>query len=283
MSGPSLAGPTPVLGEASSIDPATVGQQDVVCVACGANVSAGAKHARECDYAPVEGVPCEPSMPPLRFYIAGPMSGYPGHNFAAFHTMAERLRAAGFEAICPAEDGDVGEQGEALYPRSWYMLRDLRYVLGPVDGASVGGVVLLPGWEESRGARCEVAVARECGIPVYTWDDEEGCLRACAYESVLEEALLLAGGGDRNSTYGHPLDNLGQTGRLWTTQLSKKLLPGAEITAEEVSYCMIHVKLSRLSHAYKRDSLVDIGGYAQTAEMAHRERERRERLARAPK
>jgi len=33
-----------------------------------------------------------------RIYLAGPMTGYPGQDFAAFHKAAERLEAAGWDA-----------------------------------------------------------------------------------------------------------------------------------------------------------------------------------------
>ncbi len=37
----------------------------------------------------------------------------------------------------------------------------------------VGGVVLTPGWERSRGADMEYAIARNLGLAVYRYDDRE--------------------------------------------------------------------------------------------------------------
>jgi nucleoside 2-deoxyribosyltransferase len=87
-------------------------------------------------------------------YLSGPMSGYPDHNFPAFHAAAAVLRRAGFSVINPADFGV--KEGE-----SWRkcLERDLM-VLFHCDT-----VVTLDGWEESKGAKLEVYVARELGIP----------------------------------------------------------------------------------------------------------------------
>lgn len=87
-------------------------------------------------------------------YVSGPMTGLPEHNFPAFRTAAAALWAAGFEVLDPSVFGEhVGW--------SWadYLRRDLPDVLR----ADV--LALLPGWQDSRGARLEVHVARELGTP----------------------------------------------------------------------------------------------------------------------
>ena len=42
-----------------------------------------------------------------RVYVAGPMSGMPGHNFPAFNAAADSLRAQGWHVENPAEHGEV--------------------------------------------------------------------------------------------------------------------------------------------------------------------------------
>lgn len=93
-------------------------------------------------------------------YISGPMTNMPEHNFPAFNDAAQRLNAAGFDVLNPA-DGGHGQMSWADYLR-----RDLRDVL------NARGVAVLPGWESSKGARLEVHVAAELGLPVLpveTW------------------------------------------------------------------------------------------------------------------
>jgi hypothetical protein len=82
-------------------------------------------------------------------------------------------------------------------------------------------------------------------------------------ESILEEAQRLTH-GDRAAAYGTPLDDYSKTAALWTVILSGAgvLKEGASVAPETAALCMIAVKLSRLLHAPKRDSAVDIAGYA---------------------
>lgn len=87
-------------------------------------------------------------------------------------------------------------------------------------------------------------------------------------ESILEEAQRLVH-GDRQSAYGHPLDDFTRTAAIWSAILE------VPVTAEQVGLCMIGVKISRLCNSYKRDSAVDIAGYAATIQMVVEERRRR--------
>ncbi len=113
----------------------------------------------------------------MRLYIAGPMSGIPHFNIPAFDAMAAKLRALGHEVVSPAElDGP--ETRAAIYAsktgshrdlppgETWgfYLSRDVRLLAD--DG--IEGVVVLPGWGKSKGARLETFVA--CALldkPVY--------------------------------------------------------------------------------------------------------------------
>ena len=74
---------------------------------------------------------------------------------------------------------------------------------------------------------------------------------------------------DRRDSYGHPLDNHQRTADFWGTYLGIKLTP------EDV--CMLNIlqKISRSMHSLKRDSIVDIIGYAENVDMIQQEREKR--------
>jgi NTP pyrophosphatase (non-canonical NTP hydrolase) len=118
----------------------------------------------------------------MRVYIAGPMSGYPDHNFPAFHAAAARLRSKGLHVISPAEQGLDGTP-----EITWLdcMRHDVKLV------AEVDAVAVLPGWDRSRGASIEVTLARSLGLPIFDAASGEpvgGSLdRACA------EAVVWAG------------------------------------------------------------------------------------------
>lgn len=100
----------------------------------------------------------------MKWYLSGPMSGYPKFNFPAFIDAARILRAQGLDIVSPAEldspevfahamasvDGNPGRQGG-----TWgeFLARDVRIIADDVDG-----IILLPAWEESRGAKLEAYV-----------------------------------------------------------------------------------------------------------------------------
>ena len=74
---------------------------------------------------------------------------------------------------------------------------------------------------------------------------------------------------DRNDQYGHPLDNLDRAARIWSVILD------TDVTAEQVSLCMIGMKIARQVHKPKPDTVVDVIGYALTLHMVEVERAQR--------
>lgn len=229
-------------------------------------------------------------------YLSGPMTGYDDLNYPLFHAATGVLRDKGYEVTNPAEafDGD-----QSLDP-TVYLRRDIESVL------QADFVVVLEGWEASKGACLEASVATGIGTPVYRYEDilgethapplllelstaaipagSPGAVPAAEAlpqlleprpepeksvavvapqsaqpqpaESILQEAERLVY-GDRQQSYSHPLPDMTRTGQLWAPLLGLK-----EVTAEQVALCMIALKLSRLCENYKRDSLVDVAGYA---------------------
>ncbi|WP_246541602.1 DUF4406 domain-containing protein [Pseudomonas rustica] len=95
-----------------------------------------------------------------RLYLAGPMTGIEDFNYPAFNAMAERLRAAGYDVENPADHGTVDGADWADY-----MAYDLTRL------GLCGQVAVLPGWENSKGARLEVHIARELGMPLVNAHD----------------------------------------------------------------------------------------------------------------
>ena len=112
-----------------------------------------------------------------RPYIAGPMRGHMGFNFAAFYTLEKQLFSLGIQCYNPAR------HDEEVYPdmQSWpgfsrgnveecplFSLEkslqwDLAMIAGP-DTATC--LIVLPYWEESSGVKIEMQVAKWCGKPV---------------------------------------------------------------------------------------------------------------------
>jgi len=107
--------------------------------------------------------------PKRRVYIAGPMTGYPNSNIAAFDAARDQLRSEGIEAISPVDISramGVTDFSCALTEDEYCkcLLADFRALLG------ADAVYTLPGWPHSRGARSEVLTAQTAGIPILDFE-----------------------------------------------------------------------------------------------------------------
>ncbi|EHB5924097.1 DUF4406 domain-containing protein [Escherichia coli] len=87
----------------------------------------------------------------LKFYIAGPMTGYPDYNRAAFDAKAKELTEQGYIVINPA-----------MLPNGLTQAEYMDICLAMVR--LVDAVYLLKGWEGSAGARAEYALAEKLGL-----------------------------------------------------------------------------------------------------------------------
>ena len=92
------------------------------------------------------------------------MSGIPEHNVPLFNRIAGLLRERGHEVFNPAENDDGGEKRT----RAFYMRLDIPALLAS------HAIVLLPGWQTSRGASLEVWIAVDLDMPVYRYDIRDG-------------------------------------------------------------------------------------------------------------
>lgn len=90
------------------------------------------------------------------YYLAGPMAGYQNWNHPAFHDAAAQLRTKGLHIICPAEYGNLVTGWQEC------MKRDLHALLW------CDAVIVLPGWERSKGATLEANHATDLQMRVYT-------------------------------------------------------------------------------------------------------------------
>lgn len=93
----------------------------------------------------------------MRVYVAGPMSGKPQLNFPAFDEVAAKIRSLGYVPINPA-DFDRVMWPEGVPDAEDYYARQLKIDLLLVE--TCDAIVMLPGWESSKGARLEHAWAQ---------------------------------------------------------------------------------------------------------------------------
>jgi hypothetical protein len=120
-----------------------------------------------------------------KYYLAGKMSGVPQFNFPLFFRVGKRLRELGYDVISPAEIDNEEDKGEALKSadgnpgartgggmcnnKTWgdFLSRDVKLL---ADGG-IGGIIFLPGWEESSGAKLEATVGLLKNFTFMRWDD----------------------------------------------------------------------------------------------------------------
>jgi hypothetical protein len=102
-----------------------------------------------------------------RWYLAGPMGGRPQFNIPAFDEAARILRADGRTIVSPAElDSPEVRAASLVSPDGTWILnkisgetwgdllaRDVKLIADEVDG-----IIFLPEWHTSRGARLEAFV-----------------------------------------------------------------------------------------------------------------------------
>ncbi len=88
------------------------------------------------------------------------------------------------------------------------------------------------------------------------------------HETVLEEAARYTS-GDRQKAYGHPRKHFACTAALVTAYLRRRglLTDTAQLDAQDWACLIALDKVARYAGGRKRDCLVDLAGYARTAEM----------------
>lgn len=95
-----------------------------------------------------------------KVYIAGPMTGYPELNYPAFAAVSARLRAQGFEVVNPAELNPITEGYRTAMKKDILALLECDHIL------------LLDGWEKSKGASLEYHIAQVMDIPLIALQPE---------------------------------------------------------------------------------------------------------------
>lgn len=100
-----------------------------------------------------------------KIYIAGPMSGLPGNNWQAFDDKERELRAEGWDVVNPAQlDREAGMKPDEAVDQYNYescASRDIQAL------SQCSGIYMLSGWQHSKGACWERALAKHWGIRRY--------------------------------------------------------------------------------------------------------------------
>ncbi len=142
----------------------------------------------------------------MKLYLAGPMSNKPYFNYPLFDSVSKALREQGYDITSPAEMDDTATREEAMENEggipgqhesgeTWgdFLARDVKMIADELEG-----IVLLPDWQTSKGARLEVFVALNLGYPIYEYHEKLSAqypehLQGCAQSYIMEkinESLL---------------------------------------------------------------------------------------------
>ncbi len=133
------------------------------------------------------------------WYLAGPMTGYEKFNFPLFYRAAKNLRYIGYNIISPAEldqestvaekamASESGDLTDAGIEETWgdLLSRDVKIIAD-----KVGGIIFLPDWPKSRGARLEAFVGILCGHSFgQYWEKEE--TNECGIKTLPAQQVLM--------------------------------------------------------------------------------------------
>ena len=108
----------------------------------------------------------------VRLYLSGPMTGLPEHNYQAFAEAAHTLRQAGIESVvsphelaAPNCDGCLEHEHHDIHDWQAHMREDIIALMG------CDTIVMLPGWQSSKGAKLEMLIGMELGYKICDYVD----------------------------------------------------------------------------------------------------------------
>lgn len=116
----------------------------------------------------------------MKLYLSGPMTGLPRSNYPAFEAAANDLRYEGHEVFSPHEFLPEGKPSRVDLRRAFAEYS--RFICEEADA-----VILLPGWQASKGAAAEVALAQNCGLQIFAIGDTEPLTSFGAAQDVVAE------------------------------------------------------------------------------------------------
>jgi hypothetical protein len=110
-----------------------------------------------------------------KVYVAGPMQGYPDFNFPAFAFATNVLRSEGHFVFSPAER-DLERDAQAVVSATGdlkeaeskgFSLREALYDDTKFICKEATAIYMLRGWENSKGAQAEWALARALSLKIW--------------------------------------------------------------------------------------------------------------------
>lgn len=105
---------------------------------------------------------------PLKIFISGPMSGYEKYNFPKFDEIEEKLVSFGYEVVNPARISRRYKEKDVKSDRSVYDKMVQEQIAAE---KSCDAILLLNGWQKSKGVRRELELALLANMEVFLESD----------------------------------------------------------------------------------------------------------------
>lgn len=103
-----------------------------------------------------------------KMFLSGPMTGYDDFNFPLFNHVAAELRERGFEVVNPVDICKKFKKESVLSSKETF---NKMIAMQQEAEQTCDTIVLLPGWEKSRGVRLELKTAIEKDMKIILWRD----------------------------------------------------------------------------------------------------------------
>ena len=105
---------------------------------------------------------------PKKIFISGPMTGLPDFNFPRFNLAAKQLADAGIDCVNPVDVCKKYKKETVLSDPVKFqeMVNEQQRLERECDA-----ILLLDGWEKSKGVRLELKTALELGMKIYLEED----------------------------------------------------------------------------------------------------------------
>lgn len=104
-------------------------------------------------------------------FISGPMTGLPNYNFEKFNEVAAKLEKAGHKVVNPVKICKKYKQETVIKDKSAFdaMVAEQQ----KAEREECDSIILLDGWEKSRGVRLELKTALDLDFKIFLEKDLE--------------------------------------------------------------------------------------------------------------
>lgn len=104
----------------------------------------------------------------FRVFLSGPMTGIKDYNFPLFNHVAEACRKCGYEVVNPVDICKKYKKERVLSDKTVF---DAMIAEQQEAERTCNGLILLPGWENSKGVRLELKTAIEQNMRITQWEE----------------------------------------------------------------------------------------------------------------